>query len=44
VRSVHFDPDAWEDFLYWLGADRKMARRITRLTGEIQRDPFEGIG
>jgi toxin YoeB len=25
---MHFDPDAWEDFLYWLGADRKMARRI----------------
>jgi toxin YoeB len=44
VRSVSFDPDAWEDFLYWLGADRKMARRITRLIGEIQRDPFEGIG
>jgi toxin YoeB len=44
VRSIHFDPDAWEDFLYWLGADRKMATRITRLIGEIQRDPFAGIG
>jgi len=44
VRSVHFDPDAWEDFLFWLGADRRMAKRITRLVGEIQRDPFAGIG
>jgi toxin YoeB len=44
VRSIHFDPDAWEDFLYWLGADRKMATRIARLIGEIQRDPFSGIG
>ena len=44
MRSIHFDPDAWEDFLYWLGADRKMAKRITRLIGEIQRDPFSGIG
>jgi toxin YoeB len=44
VRSIHFDPGAWEDFLYWLGADRKMAIRITRLIGEIQRDPFAGIG
>ena len=35
---------AWEDFLFWLGADRKMATRITRLIGEIQRDPFAGIG
>ena len=44
MRTNHFDPDAWEDFLYWLGADRKMAKRITRLIGEIQRDPFSGIG
>jgi len=41
---VSFDPDGWEDFLYWLAADRKTARRITRLIGEIQRTPFEGIG
>lgn len=44
MRSVNFDPDAWEDFLFWLAADRKTARRITRLIGEIQRDPFSGIG
>ena len=44
MRSIHSDPDAWQDFLYWLGADRKMATRITRLIGEIQRDPFAGIG
>ena len=44
VRSIHFDPDAWDDFLYWLGADRKMATRVTRLIGDIQRDPFTGIG
>ena len=28
----------------WLSSDRKMARRITRLIAEIQRDPFSGIG
>lgn len=44
MRSIYFDPDAWEDFLYWLAADRKMAVRITRLIGVIQRDPFAGIG
>jgi len=44
VRSIHFDPGAWEDFLFWLDADRKMAKKITRLIREIQRDPFEGIG
>jgi toxin YoeB len=44
VRSVHFDPGAWEDFLFWLASDRKTARRIVRLIAEIQRDPFSGIG
>lgn len=39
-----FDPNAWEDFLFWLAHDRKTARRITRLIAEIQRDPFAGIG
>ncbi|WP_343709890.1 Txe/YoeB family addiction module toxin [Mycobacterium sp.] len=44
MRSIHFDPDAWQDFLFWLASDRKTARRITRLIAEIQRDPFDGIG
>ncbi len=44
MRSIHFDPDAWDDFLYWLGANRKMAARIARLIGDIQRDPFTGNG
>jgi toxin YoeB len=44
MRSVHFDAAAWDDFLYWMGSDRRMAVRITRLIGEIQRDPFTGIG
>lgn len=44
MRSIRFDPEAWEDVLYWLATDRKLARRIVRLIGEIQRDPFSGIG
>ncbi|GGW82772.1 Txe/YoeB family addiction module toxin [Streptomyces lomondensis] len=44
MRSVHFDPAGWEDFLFWLDSDRAMARRITRLIAEIQRTPFTGIG
>jgi toxin YoeB len=44
VRSVHFDPAAWEDVFFWLASDRKVARRITRLVAEIGRTPFEGIG
>ena len=44
MRRICFDPDGWEDFLFWLASDRKTARRITRLIAEIQRDPFTGIG
>ena len=44
MRSVHFDPDAWEDFLFRLATDRKVVRRITRLIAEIQRNPCGGIG
>lgn len=44
MRSISFDPDVWDDFLFWLVSDRRMARRITRLIAEIQRDPFAGIG
>lgn len=44
MRSIQFGPDAWDDFLFWLGADRKTAKRITRLIAEVQRDPFSGIG
>jgi toxin YoeB len=44
MRNIHFDPAAWEDFQHWLASDRKTARRITRIIGEIQPDPFAGIG
>jgi toxin YoeB len=44
VRSIHFDSEAWEDFLFWLASDRKTARRIVRLIAEVQRDPCTGIG
>jgi len=44
VRTIHFDPGGWDDFLFWLASDRKVARRITRLIAEIQHDPFSGIG
>ena len=44
MRRIRFDPDAWDDFSYWLGAHWRMATRTTRLIGDIQRDPFTGKG
>jgi toxin YoeB len=44
VRSIHVDPEAWQHFEFWPATGRKIARRITRLIAEIQRNPFSGIG
>jgi toxin YoeB len=43
VRLI-FSEHAWEDYLYWQRADRKMLDRINKLIKEIQRTPFEGTG
>jgi toxin YoeB len=39
-----FSERAWEDYLYWQTADRKLLTRINTLIREIQREPFTGIG
>ncbi len=44
MRSLEFDPDAFEDLAWWVRHDRKQALRIVRLIQETQRDPFGGIG
>ncbi len=36
--------EAWNDYVYWQGQDRKTLKRINQLVEEIQRSPFEGIG
>lgn len=36
--------DAWDDYLYWQGTDRKMLKRINALIKEIGRQPFTGTG
>jgi toxin YoeB len=44
TRRLTFTPDAWEDYLYWQGQDKKTLKRINHLLREIMREPFEGIG
>lgn len=44
TRGIRFLPDAWEDYLYWQGQDKKTLKRINQLIQQIQRTPFEGIG
>ena len=39
-----FSEQAWEDYLYWQKADKKLLERINTLIKEISRSPFAGIG
>jgi toxin YoeB len=39
-----FSEGAWEDYRYRQAADRKMLLRINRIIGDIQREPFAGLG
>ncbi|MDX2026199.1 Txe/YoeB family addiction module toxin [Microcella sp.] len=43
-RTVSFDPNGWEDYVYWQTQDRKTLRRINQLITDALRDPFGGIG
>ncbi|GGL25380.1 Txe/YoeB family addiction module toxin [Nocardia jinanensis] len=42
--KVTFAKVAFEDLGHWISTDRKMALRIMRLTNDIDRDPFTGLG
>ncbi len=42
--SLAWTKEAWSDYLYWQGQDRKTLRRISKLIVDVQRSPFEGIG
>jgi toxin YoeB len=42
--NVVFSDNAWEDYLHWQEADRKVLHRLNKLIKECQRAPFEGIG
>ncbi|HET7662817.1 MAG TPA: Txe/YoeB family addiction module toxin [Rhodanobacteraceae bacterium] len=42
--SICFDQDAWDQYVYWQGQDRRILKRINILIRDCQRDPFHGIG
>jgi len=44
MRNTHFTDDAWDDYVYWQGQDRKTLKRINQLIEASKRTPFEGIG
>ena len=41
---ISWSKNAWEDYLHWQSADKKMLKRINKLIKDISRQPFEGVG
>ncbi len=42
--SIMWTAEAWDDYVYWQGQDKKTLKRINQLIKDMQRSPFEGIG
>ena len=44
IRQLAWTNEAWSDYVYWQGQDKKTIKRINKLINETKRSPFEGIG
>lgn len=44
MSEITFSEDAWDEYMYWLGQDKKTLRKINKLIKSAQRDPFNGEG
>jgi toxin YoeB len=43
-RLLVWTDEAWNDYVYWQGQDKKTLKRINKLISDSKRAPFEGIG
>ena len=44
TKLLAWTDDAWSDYVYWQGQDKKTLKRINKLLTDTKRSPFEGIG
>lgn len=44
TRKLAWTGEAWGDYLYWQGQDKKTLKRINRLINATLRSSLEGIG
>lgn len=44
MRSIRFEPAAWEEFTDWQSREAKTWKRLVELLNEAARTPFEGKG
>ena len=44
MRTLTWDNDAWEDYIYWQSQNKRTLKRINALIKEVLRNPFQGTG
>jgi len=44
TRKLAWTHEAWSDYVYWQGQDKKTHKRINKLIEATLRLPFEGMG
>ena len=44
IEILAWTNEAWSDYLYWQGQDKKTLKRINKLIADTKRSPFDGIG
>ena len=44
MRKIAFLPAGFDDFNWWVTADKKVYARIIKLITDIDRDPYAGLG
>lgn len=44
IEILSWTKEAWSDYPYWQGQDKKTLKRINKLIADALRTPFEGIG
>jgi toxin YoeB len=44
MTDIRFEPQAWDDYLWWQTRDRQMLKRINALLRDIGRAADGGIG
>ena len=44
TRKLAWTEEAWDDYIYWQGQDKKTLKRINKVRSVTIREPFEGVG
>ena len=44
MGKIVFTEQAWQDYLYWQGQDKKTLKRINQLLQDISRNGYTGMG